>query len=106
MFNAISQVVYFHDPAYSKRIQERTDMEALAYGTKEFVHIVPPIMQLYPEIDLVYEEEHINPDTHGRYSWMLAGHRMYLLTPKGPPVYDPNIVVLLGYFLYHTKRCA
>lgn len=105
MYNAISQVIFFHNPSYTKRMQERTNLEGLCFGDLDAVHIVPCMMQLYPEIQILHDDGEFNVSgaKAGQYHWLLCGHRVYLLTPKGP-FYDPNVVVLLAYYQHVSKN--
>lgn len=103
MYNAISQVVYFHNPAYQKRIQERVDVEGLSVGLPAghaAVHVLPCIMQLYPNIKLLFEEDRFDLGAlREDYAWVLAARRIYLLAPDGKVYYDKNFNTLLQFYL-------
>jgi hypothetical protein len=105
MYNSISQVVYFHDPKYNRRMQERKKHDEYGKGTIEAVYMLPCIMQLYPEITLLYEEEAIPTAQDGKttFHWILAGHTLYLISSNRKIYYHPNLIILLSVYLDTLK---
>jgi hypothetical protein len=105
MYNSISQVVYFHNPKYERRMQIRKELEKYSSGTIEAVQLLPCLMQLYPEITLIYEEDVIplpgTLSTTGAYTWLLVGKVVYLINPAGYIYQHPNLLVLLSVYLKH-----
>ena len=100
MFNCVSQVVYFHNPSYRQQVQERNNVHGVSTGAVEAVHVIPPLMQLYPEIEIMYEEAIINLlKPSNTYSFVVLGKRVYLLTPNRQIHYHQNITVLLELYL-------
>lgn len=117
MYNAISQVVFFHNVSYQRRAQDRVSTEGASTGTIEAVHILPCIMQLYPAVTVLYEEDSFDPTTPNApaasgtrvgvateqvaaYSWIVAGRRVYLLSAHhGEVYYHSNVIVLLNHYL-------
>lgn len=46
------------------------------------VHLLPCLMQLYPDIPLLHEEDRFDPTAdEGREAWVLAGQKVYLWRP-------------------------
>lgn len=93
-YHCISQVVYFHYPSYERRVQ--IPLPRIRSGT-EAVHSLAPVMELYPEIYLCFEDENWKRDS---WNWALMGQCVYLVEPSHQRVwYAPSIVTLLGVFL-------
>lgn len=102
MYNCVSQVVYFHNPRYERRMQRREGFEAMLRGECEAIHLLPCLMQLYPDVELLYEDEAFNPHASAhpaggaRAWWVMAGKRLYLLTQGRGLLYAPNPAALLA----------
>ena len=50
------------------------------------VQIVPPLMQMYPDIDIEFADDvgaslHEGCGTKNRYTWLFAGRTVYLFSP-------------------------
>jgi hypothetical protein len=88
-------VVYFHYPGYERRVQ--IPLERIRSGM-EAVHTLAPIMELFPEIHLCFEDENWKPDA---WNWVLMGRRVYLVEPAPMQTvwYAPSLLTLLGVFL-------
>lgn len=124
MYNCISQVVYFHNPKYERPLQERKDVAGLSAGRYDGSQIIPCLMQLYPQIDILHDDECFDPgmdaDSHKwwtphrrrRWAWIIAGKRVYLMSPSFfakennkeeegavEVYYHENVVALLNVFL-------
>ena len=58
LFNCISQVVYFHNPQYERRVQERKRISDVSVGANgiEMVQVIPSIMQMHPDILVEHED--------------------------------------------------
>jgi hypothetical protein len=57
-------------------------------------------MQLYPDIEITYEEAHIDllrPSEH--FSFVIMGRKVYLLAPNRQIHYHPNVTVLVDIYL-------
>jgi hypothetical protein len=57
-------------------------------------------MQLYPDIDILYEGAMINllhPSTN--FSFVVMGKRVYLLTPNRQIYYHQNVTALVAIYL-------
>ena len=94
-YHCVSQVVYFHYPGYERRVQ--IPLERIRSGM-EAVHTLAPIMELFPEIHLCFEDENWKPDA---WNWVLMGRRVYLVEPAPMQTvwYAPSLLTLLGVFL-------
>lgn len=93
-YHCVSQVVYFHYPSYERRIQ--LPLDRLRTGT-DTVHILAPVMELFPEIHLCFEDENWK---QGVWNWVLMGRRVYLVEPALQKVwYAASLLTLLGVFL-------
>lgn len=100
MFNCVSQVAYFHNPAYKMQSQERFNIHGISIGTVEALHTIPSIMQLYPELKVIHEEAHIDLNTkHSSYSLVIMGKRVYLLTPDQEIYYHKNVTILIEIYI-------
>jgi len=94
-YHCVSQVVYFHFPSYERRVQ--LDLSALRDGTGHHVYALAPLLEMYPEINLCYEDE---TPRKGSWNWIMACKRVYLMDADGGNVwYDENILRLLGAYL-------
>lgn len=96
MYNCVSQVVYFHNPKYETRLQERIDIVSISSGMIDPVHTVPCIMQIHPEIGIVFEEDDFS--RLDGYNWLLLGKRVYLVSPDGCAYYHENIIALMWLY--------
>ena len=81
--------MYFHNPEYERRPQDRKRVadvtRGLVEGTDEgmicALHIVPPLLQLYPEVEVAHADEafcarDIFPK---KATWLFAGRTLYLV---------------------------
>lgn len=124
MYNAVSQIVYYHNPSYQQRRQERSDVEGLSKGSVyEAVHLLPCLMQIYPDIALVYEDDDFDPRRvpygdgaefcKDKFAWVVMGRRVYLLLPQSCEwsdgsriIYHPNLTVMLSLYVHVGQGCT
>jgi hypothetical protein len=100
MFNCVSQVAYFHNQSYQIATQERSNTAAVTRGMISAIHVLPPLMQLYPDIEVVYEEAHIDLlQPSPGFSFIIMGQKIYLLTPTKQIYYHPNVTILVELYL-------
>lgn len=100
------QVVYFHNPQYERRMQERKRIEDVSKGTGgiEMVQLLAPIMQLHPEILVRHEEEDISSSDRKSWIWLIMGRIIYLCSPwneeEGSRLFyhHMNLAVLLALY--------
>jgi len=92
LFNAVSQVIYFHFPDYERRIQLPL-AELNLPDNVAAVHTVPVLLQLEPHVELLAEEM---PLTHPlgtpTSSWRLiiTAGQCFLLLPNGRVMRDKD----------------
>lgn len=86
-------------------------------GDCDPVHVLPCLLQVYPDIEILHEEDVFSPRAErdhatahassrqrtsgessqpGRARWVMAGKRLYLLVRGRGLVYHPNPVVALA----------
>lgn len=93
-YHCVSQVVYFHYPSYERSVQ--LPLDEIRTGCNA-VHTLAPIMELFPEIHLCYEDENWK---QGVWNWVLMGRRVYLVEPGLQRVwYASSLLTLVGVFL-------
>lgn len=93
MYNHVSQVVFFHNSEYQR--VKRAALEDIASAPPE--HVLPALMQLYPEITVKYEEDHIDLSgaTTGKdWWWLVVAGRIYLVDPGRRVWYSPSVTSL------------
>lgn len=75
LFHSISQVIYFHYPAYDRQIQK--PMHALTCYNASAVNILPLLLQLNPDMPVKYEHTKPTCAAHSHLPWhwtVTAGH--------------------------------
>jgi hypothetical protein len=118
LYNCVSQPAYFHNPDYERRVQ--LPLVDIQSGTHD-VHTLPSLMQMFPEIALLYEDDdlHSKLKLHSEkmfknqsfvtdiWAWMVtAAKRIYLMKynmhNKTHSVFynsiQPNIIGLIQEF--------
>jgi hypothetical protein len=96
MYNHVSQVVYFHDPQYERQV--RVGMDKVSSG--DVMQVLPALRQLFPEIELAYEEDHINiSKPTGKWHWMVLPGRVYLISPNSRIYQSENVTTLIALYL-------
>lgn len=101
MYNHVSQVVYFHNSQYS-RIARRPLEEI---RTAPAVHVLPAVQELYPEIQLRFEEDAFDPTKPGQgWYWLLLAGRIYLVTPEPAVLYSESVLELLQVYVEQRQR--
>jgi hypothetical protein len=97
-YHCVSQVVYFHFPSYERRVQ--LDLAGLRDGSHH-VFSLAPLLEMYPEINLCYEDE---APRKGAWNWIMACKRVYLMDGDGNVWFDENILRLLGAYLSSKSK--
>jgi hypothetical protein len=105
MFNCVSQVVFFHDHNYQRRPPCLQNIDNVAAGTagcsdsmdQSALLTIPALLQLYPEVPLIFDDCHGLHD--GKWRWLLMGRRFYIMDPSQNIYYHANITVLMGLYL-------
>lgn len=90
------QVVYFHNAQY-----ERLARIPLADAVDgDPMQVLPAVCQLYPEVPLHYEEDHVDLSRPtGRWLWMVLPGRVYLVGPDERVYHSDNVTSLLRVYL-------
>lgn len=125
LYNCISQPTYFHNPDYERRVQ--LSLDEIRSG-KHDVNTLPALMQMFPEIVLLYEDDDIQakmkaariklaakPSSPHMWAWvMTAARAIYLLKWDSRDgthkvffnAKDPNILTLVKQFYlpWHEKH--
>ena len=96
MYNHVSQAVYFHNSQY-ERVPRAPLKDIL---TAPAVHVVPALWQLLPEIEVRYEEDAIDLSRPvGRWLWLVAAGRIYLVAPDSRVFFHESAIALVGAYL-------
>ena len=96
MYNHVSQVVYFHNPQY-ERLQ-RIALDQVSAG--EPMQVLPALCQLHPEVELAYEEDHLDLSAPtGKWRWMILPGRVYLVGPDSRVYRSENVTSLMRIYL-------
>lgn len=114
------QVVYFHNPEYERRPQERKQVEAVSRGLLQQeaapqIQLISSIMQIHPEILIEQEDTdmlvHASKKTKS-WTWLFMGRTVYLCSPSTHDdepssrviYYHPNVAMLLKHYLSKTNQ--
>ena len=99
MYNHVSQVVFFHNSEYQRIPRAPLD----AFGASGVEHVLPALLQLYPDIRLAYEEDRMDlSDTAPPASdwfWLVVAGRVYLVDPRRAVWYSRDATSLLRVYL-------
>jgi hypothetical protein len=94
-FNHISQVVYFHNPAYEPL--RRVPLAEAARGDP--LQVLPAIQLLYPDIRTYYEEDAFDITRPlGHWAWIVLPGRVYLAGPDARVYHSDNVTALVGVY--------
>lgn len=82
MYNNVSQVVYYNYPAYCKRNPMLSKPDEITSGTLGPLYILPALRQMYPDIDVVYLDCHLDIFKMNRNKpvWLIMDQAIYLVT--------------------------
>lgn len=101
LYNHVSQVVYFHNNQYARI--PRLPLEGIK--TAPAVHVLPAVQELYPEIELKFEEDAFDPTKPGQgWYWLLLAGRVYLVTPEPAVLFSESVLDLLQAYVDKTAR--
>lgn len=96
MYNHVSQVIYFHNPKYERT--PRADLEEIM-AEGDPVQAVPAMGQIYPDIEVTYEEDHVDlTQPTGKWRWLVLPRRIYLVCPEGNIYHSKNALALLKLY--------
>ena len=92
-YNCISQVVYLHFPSYDRRVQ--VPLMQIRSGKEAPLHLLAPLMEMYPDIHLCYEDECLKPDA---WNWVIMGPLVYLARNTTQEIfYSQNLMAALAF---------
>ena len=93
MYNHVSQAVFFHNCEY-QRIP-RAPIEKISDAKAE--HVLPSLMQLYPNIGLKYEEDNMDltEGSQGGWFWLVMAGRIYLVDHERSVWYSRSVTSLV-----------
>ena len=102
MYNHISQVMFFHNPTYDRIA--RVEYNQLK-PTTDAIQILPALLELQPDIDVKYEEDHfMHLNTLENWTWLLVSGRIYLIQPDKKILYAHDITTLFEIFMKNNKN--
>jgi hypothetical protein len=108
MYNHVSQVVYFHHPRFCRSAQ--LDLARIPGSP---MHMVPLVMQLLPEITLVYDDDAHIPSLTSKagsassqgWRWLVCCGAFFLLdVERGLLLSHERMAVLVAHYLRHTGK--
>ena len=105
MYNHVSQVVYFHYPGFSRK--PHFDLEKIPEAP---LHMLPLIMQLIPDIPIVYDDDSHIPgifdnDANSDWTWLICCGAFFLVSVQERRVFSsPTLAPLVAHFLRSTGR--
>jgi hypothetical protein len=102
MYNCVSQVTYFHNAKYERRMQKVDDFPSMMRGEFDVIHTLPCVLQLFPDIEILFEEDEFCPfhfkESDPEFRWIMSSRRLYLLVKGKGLMYHKNPLVTLAKF--------
>lgn len=103
MFNDPSQVLYYHQPMYTRQCQ--VDFESIkALGARD-INVLPIMLQIKPDVHVLYEHTGACNSTACSaepWSWIVIHRHIVLCDNNGKYYVAKNIYVLFAYLM---SRC-
>lgn len=105
MYNCVSQVTYFHNSRYERRIQLNEDFQGMVAGKYDPIHSLPCLCQMYPDVEILHEEDSFHPSRQkggcpaSGARWIMCGKRLYLLLVGRGVIYNSNPCVLMECYI-------
>jgi len=100
LFHSVSQVIYYHYPAYNRRMQKTfAEIEAGVAGP---LHVLPLLLQVAPEIPVLYEHTgagSLSACSQAPFSWCVFGQFALLVQRSGKTFCAQDINTLLHHAL-------
>ena len=102
MYNSVTQVVYFHQPDYQRRMQ--LELDDILSGDHA-INTLPCVMQLYPIPDLYYEDSNFATFTpgkkgDGKWHWLVVSGLVFLIDDKGVILHSSNVRSLANIYIH------
>jgi hypothetical protein len=95
LFNSVSQVVYYQNPNYVKRTPKANQTAEIALGQLGALFTFPALMQLFPDVPVLYTDSHIDLATPGQgFRWLMADQHVYMIRDDNSIGWCENIVDL------------
>ena len=104
MFNDPSQVLYFHQPTYTR--QRQVEFESITSLSAGDINVLPIILQLKPDVPVFFEHTGAcNSSTCSAEPWSwLAVHRHIVLCDSSGKYYvAKNIYILFAYLMSKSE---
>ena len=104
MFNDPSQVLYFHQPTYTR--QRQVEFESITSQSAGDINVLPIILQIKPDVPVFFEHTGAcNSSTCSAEPWSwLAIHRHIVLCDSNGKYYvAKNIYVLFAYLMSKSE---
>lgn len=79
LFHSVTQVIYYHYPSYSRRLQQSFD--SIASGACASLNTLPLLMQIEPDIPVLYEHTgagHRHSCAKHKFAWLVFGSYVVL----------------------------
>jgi hypothetical protein len=101
LFHDVSQVAYFLYPTYSRPVQK--PIEELLAGKGSGVHLLPLLMQVAPDVPVVFEHTSGQPRTH-RWAWLVWHEHILLSHEDGAVFCADSVFDLFSYMSEHGNN--
>ena len=92
MYNDVSQAVFFHDSQYKRKNRED-------HKTTNPIHLLSSVLLLYPEVQVKFEDDVLDPYEPGDWYWLLVPQRVYLVSPEPRVYYSSDLSALLRLYV-------
>jgi hypothetical protein len=100
MFNDPSQVVYFHQPTYTR--QRQVAFESIVSQSAPDINVLPIILQIKPDVPVFFEHTGACNSTvcsTAPWSWLVIHRHVVLCDNNGKHYVAKNIYVLYAYLM-------
>lgn len=100
MFNDPSQVLYFHQPTYTR--QRQVDFESITSLSARDINVLPIMLQIKPDVPVFFEHTGAcNSSTCSAepWSWLVMHRHIVLCDSNGKYYVAKNIYVLFAYLM-------
>jgi hypothetical protein len=104
MFNDPSQVIYFHQPTYTR--QRQIDFESITTLSAGDINVLPIILQIKPDVPVFFEHTGACNSTACSaepWSWLVIHRHILLCDSNGKYYVAKNIYVLFAYLMSKSE---
>ena len=105
MFNDPSQVLYFHQPTYTR--QRQIDFESITALSAGDINVLPIILQIKPDVPVFFEHTGACNSTACSaepWSWLVIHRHILLCDNHGKYYAAKNIYVLFAYLMSKSEE--